>query len=82
MKAQNPSQILLDDGQYAQGKRVQVIWKNQPNIAQETILRGLDNLRNTQQPGDKIILQCKSVSTKKGELTICEVSLMKDYNYS
>jgi hypothetical protein len=78
MKVQTSSRLSAINGELIRGKRVQAIYENLPDMAQETFLKGLDNLTKIRQPGDKITLQCKSVSTKKGELSTCEVSLTKD----
>lgn len=80
MKVQNSSRLSAINGELIRGKRVQAIYKNLPDIAQETFLKGLDNLAKIRQPEDKITLQCKSVSTQKGELSICEVSLTRDFD--
>lgn len=81
MKFEASSDLSIIDGRYAEGKKIRVIFPK-ASMGADIVLRGLERLREVKQPGDRITLQCRSGFTEKGELTICEVSLMKDYDYS
>ena len=78
MKAQNPENLSIIDGRYAEGKEIRVTFPK-ANMGEDIVLKGLERLREVQQPGDRITLQCRSGFTEKGELTICEVSLTRDF---
>jgi hypothetical protein len=69
---------VIEDGQYAQGKDIQVTYDNQYDAA-STIIKGLDYLSRIQQPGDELTLVCESVLTKSGKATSCQLSLIKHY---
>lgn len=78
MKAQTPSSISARNGFVAGGKKVEVKYDEATNAALDTVLGGLEFLMKNRQPGDKIVLECRSVSTKKGILSACMVSLTGD----
>lgn len=82
MKAQTPSHLLIKDGQYAQGKKIHVAYEKASNAAVDTVLRCLEFLARILQVGDKLTLRCRQVYAENGELTICEVSLMRDSNHT
>lgn len=78
MKAQ-PHSYLIENGEYAGGKRVKVIHGNQYDMSLEAVLKGIESvIAKIRQPMDKITLRCGSVSTEKGEFTVCEVSFQGD----
>lgn len=75
MRVQTPfSKLLLEDGFVALGRKVDVEYLKAVNIISDTML-GVAKIR---QPEDKIIVQCKTAFTKDGELTVCEVSLLRN----
>lgn len=71
--------LAIWDGQYAQGKKIQVTLNNQDD-AVSTVLETFEFLLSIQQPGDKIALECRSVLTESGKATTCQISLIKDSN--
>jgi hypothetical protein len=71
-----PCRLAIWDGQYAQGKKIQVTLDNQYD-AVSTVLEKFEFLRSIQQPGEEITLECKSVITERGNATSCQVSLIK-----
>jgi hypothetical protein len=77
METKIPSDIEIIDGQYAQGKKIQVTHGRQYDTV-STVLEGLEYLSRIQQPGDELTLECESVLTKRGQATSCQVSLTKD----
>lgn len=76
MEAKTPSYLVIEDGQYAQGKKIQVTRDSQCD-AISSVLEGLEYLLRVQQPGDQLTLECESVLTKSGKATSCQVSLTK-----
>jgi len=80
MKAQIPSSISARNGFVAGGKKVEVKNDEATNAALDTILGGVGFMMKNRQPGDKIVVECRSASTKKGILSICTVSLTGDSN--
>ena len=75
MKFSSPSWIEIDDGEYARGKKIQV--SDNQHDAVLTMLERLDFLLSVQQPGDRITLDCQTVSTRKGDLTECQLSFTR-----
>jgi predicted SnoaL-like aldol condensation-catalyzing enzyme len=75
----NPRELSIINGRYAEGDEVHVTFPR-VNIGADVILKGLERLRESMQPGDKVTLHCRSGVTEKGELTICEVSLTRDFD--
>ena len=82
VKAQNPENLSIIDGRYAEGKEIHVIFPKADTEA-DIMFKGLKfSFSDAQQPGNKILLQCESDSTEKGELIFCKVSLFRDFtNY-
>jgi hypothetical protein len=77
VEAKPPSRLVIEDGQYAEGKKIQVTHGHQYD-AISTVLEGLEFLSRLQQPGDELALECRSVFTESGKATSCQVSLTKD----
>jgi len=78
MKTKAPSDISIIDGRYAEGGEIRVTFPK-ASTGVDIVLKGLERLRELQQPGDRITLHCRSGFTEKGELTICEVSLTREF---
>jgi len=80
MKTEAPSDISIIDGRYAEGKKIDVVF---PKADTETdiMFKGLKfSFSGVQTPGNRILLQCESDSTEKGELILCKVSLFRDFH--
>lgn len=78
MQSENPAELSIIRGRYAEGDEIRVTFPK-ANMGADIVLQGFERLKEVQQPGDRITLQCRSGFTEKGELTICEVSLTRDF---
>jgi len=77
VKVSSPSWIKIDNGEYAKGKRIQVTSESQYG-AVATIREELEFLLSVQRPGDKVTLECRDISTARGELVACQISLTRN----
>jgi hypothetical protein len=76
MRASRPSWVI-NDGEYGRGKRIQVINEGQGDDM-PTVLEGLQFFLSVQQPGDRVMLECRDIFTKRGELAACQVSFTRN----
>jgi hypothetical protein len=77
LQAKTPSHLVVEDGQYAEGRRIMVTHGTQDDAASK-MHEELEFLLRIQQPGDKVTLECETVSTRKGNLTSCQLSFARN----
>lgn len=76
MKAQIPfSKLSLEDGFIALGRKIYIEDPKTVSKISDTML-GVAKMR---QPEDNVVAHCRTASTKDGELTVCEVSLLRNH---
>jgi hypothetical protein len=79
MQSKNPTDLSIIRGRYAEGDEIHVTFPK-AYMGADVVLKGFERLRENMQLGDRITLHCRSGFTEKGELTICEVSLTRDFD--
>jgi hypothetical protein len=71
MRLSSPSLIKIEDGEYARGKRIQVLRRVEVMKEMKSVLEALRFLEKTQKPGDRLVFGCIASQIEGNEMLYC-----------
>lgn len=77
MRLASPSLIKIEDGEYARGKRIQVVRRAEVEREMRSVLEVLRFLQKVQKAGDRLEFGCTVAQIEGNRLLYCGTSLEK-----
>jgi len=71
MKLSSPSLIEIEDGEYARGKKIQVVRRTQIEREMRPVLEALIFLERIQKPGDRLDFSCIATQIEDTKMLYC-----------